>query len=59
MISGKAHTLTDPDRRFPETRFGVAHLHPVIRNRFDSDAHAPVRLHNPFELPQTTGSSWT
>ena len=59
MISGKAHTLIVSDRRFPETRFGAAHLHPVIRNRFDSDADPPVRLHNPFELPQTTGSSST
>ncbi len=59
MISGKAHTRIVPDRQFPETRFRVAHLHPVIRNRFDSDADAPVRLHNPFELPQTAGSSST
>ncbi len=64
MISRMAYTRTVPDRRIPEPCRGFRNLvsgwpirTPVIRDRFNSDANAPVRLHHSFVVPLTRSSS--
>lgn len=66
MISGKAYTRNVSNRRITKPCHGFRNLVsewpvciPVIPNRFNSDADEPVRLHHPFEMPQTTWSSST
>ena len=66
MRSGMTYNRNVPDRRIPEPCRGFQRpvsewpiRNPVIRDRFHSNADAPVCLYHPFGIPQTTRSSST